>query len=136
MAVPLTKLTKKNVKFVWDESCQTAYQLLKEKLCSAPILAFPRPGLKYILDSDASDIGIGGDLSQVQEGRERVIAYASKKRNSSQQRYSVTRRELLAVITFMNQFRHFRLCQEFLLRTGHSSIRWIFEFKDPRGQVG
>ena len=135
VAAPLTKLTKKNVKFVWDESCQTAYELLKEKLCSAPILAFPRPGLKYILDTDASDIGIGGVLSQVQDGRERVIAYASKKLNSSQQRYSVTRRELLAVITFMNQFRHFLLGQEFLLRTDHSSIRWIFEFKDPRGQV-
>ena len=135
VAAPLTKLTKKNVKFVWDESCQTAYEQLKEKLCSAPILAFPRPGLKYILDTDASDIGIGGVLSQVQDGRERVIAYASKKLNSSQQRYSVTRRELLAVITFMNQFRHFLLGQEFLLRTDHSSIRWIFEFKDPRGQV-
>lgn len=135
VAAPLTKLTKKNVKFVWDESCQTAYELLKEKLCSAPILAFPRPGLKYILDTDASDIGIGGVLSQVQDGKERVIAYASKKLNSSQQRYSVTRRELLAVITFMNQFRHFLLGQEFLLRTDHSSIRWIFEFKDPRGQV-
>ena len=78
MAAPLTTLTKKNVKFVWDESCQTAYELLKEKLCSAPILAFPRPGLKYILDTDASDIGIVGVLSQVQDGRERVIAYASK----------------------------------------------------------
>ena len=66
VAAPLTTLTKKNVKFVWDESCQTAYELLKEKLCSAPILAFPRPGLKYILGTDASDTGIGV-LSQVQD---------------------------------------------------------------------
>ena len=64
-----------------------------------------------------------------------MIAYASKKLNAQQQRYSVTRRELLAVITFMNHFRHYLLGQKFLLRTDHGSIRWIFEFKDPRGQV-
>ena len=135
IASPLTNLTKKKVKFIWDDSCQKAYGLLKEKLCSVPILALPRPGLKYILDTDASDTGIGGVISQVQEGRERVIAYASKKLDPQQQRYSVTRRELLAVITFMNQFRHYLLGQKFLLRTDHGSLRWILEFKDPRGQV-
>ena len=135
IASPLTQLTKKNVKFIWDHSCQTAFEILKEKLCSAPILAFPKPGLQFILDTDASDVGIGSVLSQVQEGHERVIAYASKKLNAQQQRYSVTRRELLAVITFMNHFRHYLLGQKFLLRTDHGSIRWIFEFKDPRGQV-
>ena len=135
IASPLTNLTKKKVKFIWDDSCQKAYELLKEKLCSAPILALPKPGLKYILDTDASDTGIGGVISQVQEGRERVIAYASKKLDPQQQRYSVTRRELLAVITFMNQFRHYLLGQKFLLRTDHGSLRWIFEFKNPRGQV-
>ena len=59
--------------------------MLKEKLCSAPILALPQPGLKYILYTDASDTGIGAVLSQVQEGRERVIAYASKKLDPQQQ---------------------------------------------------
>ena len=108
IAQPLTQLTKKTVKFNWDQSCQAAFEILKEKLCSAHILACPKPGLKYILDTDASDVGIGAVLSQVQDGKERVIAYASKKLNAQQQRYSVTRRELLAVITFMNHFRHFR----------------------------
>ena len=135
VAAPLTKLTKKKVKFVWDESCQIAFEVLKDKLCSAPILAYPKQDLKYILDTDASDVGIGAVLSQVQEGKERVIAYASKKLNSQQQKYSVTRRELLAVITFMNQFRHYLLGRNFLLRTDHGSLRWIFEFKDPKGQI-
>lgn len=70
IASPLTQLTKKNVKFNWDQSCQAAFEILKEKLCSAPILAFPKPGLKYILDTDASDVGIGAVLSQVQDGKE------------------------------------------------------------------
>ena len=74
IASPLTNLTKKKVKIIWDDSCQEAYEMLKEKLCSAPILALPQPGLRYILDTDASDTGIGAVLSQIQEGRERVIA--------------------------------------------------------------
>ena len=135
IAAPLTRLMKKNVKFIWDESCQIAFETLKEKLCSSPIVAYTKPGLKYILDTDASDVGICAVLSQVQDGKERVIAYASKKLKAQQQRYSVTRCELLAVITFMNYFRHFLLGQKFLLRTDHGSLRWIFEFKDPRGQV-
>ena len=126
IASPLTNLTKKKVKFIWDESCQSVYEMLKEKLCTAPILAFPKPGSKYILDTDASDTGIGCVLSQVQEGKEKVIAYASKKLEPKQQQYSVTRREVLAVITFMNQFRHYLLGQKILLRTDHGSIRWIF----------
>ena len=135
IAAPFTRLTKRNVKYIWDESCQIAFETLKEKLCSSPILAYPKPCLKYILDTNASDVGIGAVLSQVQDGKERVIAYASKKLNAQQQRYSVTRRELLAVITFMNYFRHFLLGQKFLLRTDHGSLRWIFEFENPRGQV-
>ena len=59
IASPLTNLTKKKVKFIWDKSCQSAYEMLKEKFCTAPILAFPKPGSKYILDTDASDTGIG-----------------------------------------------------------------------------
>ena len=86
IASPLTQLIKKNVKFIWDHSCHTAFEILKEKLCSAPGLAFPKPEMQYILDKDASDVGIGSVLSQVQDGHERVIAYASKKLNAQQQR--------------------------------------------------
>ena len=122
IASPPNNLNKRKVKLIWDASCQSAYEMLKEKLCTAPILAFPKPGSKYILDTDASDTGISCVLSQVQEGKEKVIAYASKTLEPQQQQYSVTRRELLAVITFMNQFRHYLLGQTFLLRTDHDSI--------------
>jgi hypothetical protein len=65
-----------------------------------------------VLDTDASNVGMGGVLSQVQDNKEKVIAYGSKKLDK-QQRYSVTRRELLAVITFIHQFRHFLLSRKF-----------------------
>ena len=99
------------------------------------MLEYPCSDDTFILDTDASNIGIGGILLQVQDSKERVIAYASKKLDCRQQRYSVTRRELLAAVTFMHQFRHYFLGRWFILRTDHNSLRWLFEFKDPQVQL-
>ena len=122
IAAPLNNLTKKEVSFDWSEECQKAFEKLKQTLCEAPTLGYPKPQGRFILDTDASDVGIGATLSQIQEGKEKVIAYASKKLNKQQQRYSVTRRELLAVVTFVDQFRHYLLGREFTVRTDHSSL--------------
>jgi phospholipid-translocating ATPase len=108
---------------------------LKKALCEAPILAYPLPKGLFVLDTDASNVGIGGVLSQVQDNKEKVIAYGSKKLDKQQQRYSVTRRELLVVITFIHQFRHFLWGRNFLLRTDHGSLKWLFNFKDSQGQL-
>ena len=134
-ATPLTRLTRKDIPFDWCTRCQLAFEDLKNALCTAPVLAYPRDDCEYILDTDASDVGVGSVLSQIQEGKERVVAFASKKLNRTQQRYSVTRRELLAMVTFTHHFRHYLLGKKFLLRTDHGSLRWLFNFKDPRGQV-
>ena len=68
-------------------------------------------------------------------GYERGIAYSSKKLDKHQMKYNVTRRELLAVITFIHQFKHYLLGKQFLLRTDHGSLKWLFNFKDPQGQL-
>ena len=135
IASPITQLTKKNIDFHWSTECQQAFDKLKIVLCSTPILGYPQKEGIFIVDTDASNIGIGAVLSQVQMGEERVLCYASKKLDKSQQRYCVTRRELLAVVTFINQFRHYLLGKEFHLRTDHGSLRWLFSFKDPQGQM-
>ena len=135
IASPLSQLTKKDIPFIWTRECQEAMDFLKEALCSAPILAYPQPQGNYILDTDASNVGVGGVLSQIQEGQERVISYGSKKLDRAQQNYCVTRRELLAVVTFMTQFRHYLLGQKFTLRTDHGSLRWLCNFKNPGGQM-
>lgn len=80
-------------------------------MCEAPILAYPNSEGQYILDTDASNVGIGAVLSQIQAGEKKVFSYASKKLDCHQQRYRVTRRELLAVVTFINQFNHYLLGQ-------------------------
>ena len=76
-------------------------------MCEAPILSYPLSQGLYVLDTDASNVGIGVVLSQVQNTKEKVIAYGSKKLDTQQQRYSVTTRELVAIIVFIHQFRYF-----------------------------
>jgi hypothetical protein len=76
---------------------EAAFQSLKNALCTAPISAFPRPGEKFVVDTDAGNIGITELLSQVHRGQKRVTAYYSKRLNKAEINYCVTRRELLAI---------------------------------------
>ena len=76
LALPLIQLSKKNRKFIWIDKCDIAFQNLKQSLISAPILPYPTRNGRFVLD--ASNSGIGAFLSQIQNGEERVIAYASK----------------------------------------------------------
>ena len=133
---PLHRLTEKNHPFKWTMECQQAFDTIKKKLVSPPVLAFPDYTKKFILDTDASDTGIGAVLSQVQDdGSERVVAYASRLLSKAERRYSVTRRELLAVVVFVSHFRQYLLGQSFLLRTDHNSLAWLQNFRNPEGQL-
>src|SRR5206468_10859521 len=85
-------------------------------------------------DTDASNTAIGAVLSQVQEGEERVIAYASRTLSRPERNYCVTRRELLAIVYFAKQFRSYLLGREFLIRTDHSALRWQKLTPEPIGQ--
>ena len=74
-----------------------------------PALEYPRPDIPCILDTDASDVAVGGVLSQVIDGQERPIAFFSKVLNGAQKNYCPTRRELLAVVMALQLFRHYVL---------------------------
>ena len=134
-ARPLTRLTEKNVDFSWGPEEEAAWQLLKDELLKAPILAYPDPTKEFILDTDASGFGIGAVLSQIQEGKERVIAYGSKALTKEERRYCVTRKELLAIVHFVKQYRHYLYGNKFLIRTDHGALRYLMNFKDPQGQM-
>ena len=88
IAAPLHALTKKNAAFQWTVECQRAFDVLQDSLTKAPILALPRDEGAYILDTDASDHGIGAVLSQIQDGKERVISYASRLYSTAERRYA------------------------------------------------
>ena len=136
IARPLHKLTEKNAAFNWDKDCQSAFETLRNKLVSAPILAFPDLGRAFILDTDASDTGIGAVLSQVDDnGAEQVVAYASKSLSRAERNYCVTRKELLAVVYFIHNFRPYLLGRTFTLRMDHGSLTWLANFREPEGQL-
>ncbi|KAK3083233.1 hypothetical protein FSP39_017411 [Pinctada imbricata] len=135
IAKPLHRLTEKGREFVWDEECENAFQKLKQTLTTAPILAYPKEDGKFVIDTDASNEGMGAVLSQVQNGEERVLCYFSKCLSGVERRYCVTRRELLAVVCAVRQFHHYVYGRKFLIRTDHGSLRWLMNFKKPEGQI-
>ena len=110
---------------------QKAFELLKTKLVSAPILGYPEPHGEYILDTDASAYGVGGVLSQKQKGQERVIAYYSKTLTTPKKNYCVTRRELLAVVKSIKLFRPYLYRRHFRLKTDHASLGWLSRRTEP-----
>ena len=83
-----------------------------------------------------SNTGIGAVLSQLdEEGRERAIAFGSRVLSKPERQYCVTRRELLAVVTFTRHFRYFLLGRPFTLRTDNGLLTWLTNFKEPEGQM-
>ena len=80
IALPLTILTQKDAPFNWDEQCNKSFQDIKDHLTKAPLSRTHHrfPSDTFILDTDANNVGIGVVLSQLQDGEEQVIAYASK----------------------------------------------------------
>lgn len=135
IAKPLHSLTQKGNKFTWSEECQGAFEVLRDKLVKASMLAHPDFTKPFILDTDASDMAMGAVLSQVQDGDERVISYASRCSTKAECKYYVTRKELLAIVHFVKYFRHYLYGKPFLVRTDHSSLRWLMNKKDADGQL-
>jgi len=134
IAAPLHALTKKGAQFVWSAECQTAFDRLKDALISANVLALPNDEGQFILDCDASDRAIGAVLSQIQDGKERPICYASQLYDRHQENYNVTRKELLAMVTFTKKFRQYLLGRHFLVRTDHAALQWLRRTPEPIGQ--
>jgi phospholipid-translocating ATPase len=92
----------KDVPFVWTRDCMDSFYNLRQALICAQILAFPTETDEYILDTDASNYGIGGVLSQIQNEKEQVIAYCSRALRPSQRRYCTAKREMLAVVVMIS----------------------------------
>ena len=134
IASPLHALVGKGGSFTWSEEAQRSFDQLKSALTSPPILAMPMDSGGFILDTDAANGTIGAVLSQIQDGQERVIAYASRRLDRREMNYCVTRKELLAVVHFLRYFRQYLLGREFRIRTDHSALTWLKHTPEPVGQ--
>ena len=136
IARPLTELTKKDCPFQWTEDCEEAFNAIKKALTGPEVMGYPlSDGGCFYLDTDASGYGIGGVLSQMQSGRERVIAYASRGMSKAEKNYCITEKELLAVVYFMQYFRQYLLGRRFIVRTDHQALVWLLSLKEPNGKI-
>jgi hypothetical protein len=123
VAKSLHELTKKDKAFQWNQEREEAFQELKRRLCTAPVLAYPVPGKTFIVDTDASNDGIGGVLSQEINGQEKVIAYYSKVLSKPERNYCVTRKELLAIMESVKHFHKYLYGLASHIRTDHGALR-------------
>ncbi|GKA11087.1 putative reverse transcriptase domain-containing protein [Tanacetum coccineum] len=126
IAKPITKLTQKNVNFDWSEKAEAAFQLLKQKLCSAPILALPEGSENFVVYYNASRKGLGTVLMQ----REKVIAYASCQLKIHEKNYTTHDLELGVVVFALKMWRHYLYGTKCIVFTDQKSLQHILDQKD------
>ncbi|GJW21272.1 hypothetical protein Tco_0031894 [Tanacetum coccineum] len=123
---PLTKLTQKNKPYVWGDDEEEAFQTLKLKLCSAPILSLPEGSEDFVVYCDASLKGFGAVLMQ----REKVIAYASRQLRKNEENYTTHDLELGAVVFALRLWRHYLYGTKCTVYTDHKSLQYILDQKE------
>jgi len=141
IASPLNCLLEAGQSFDWTCDCEEAFLELRNVLTGDEVMALPNDTGLFVLDTDASGRGIGAVLSQIQycetAGKEieRPISFASKTMTKSQRNYCVTKKEMLAVVTFVQHFKQYLMGRKFVIRTDHSALRWVMSFKEPENQM-
>ncbi|GJV29420.1 reverse transcriptase domain-containing protein [Tanacetum coccineum] len=126
IAKPLTLLTQKNKAYVWGDKQEEAFQILKEKLCNAPVLALPDGPDDFVVYCDASKQGFGCVL--MQQGK--VIAYASRQLKIHENNYTTHDLELGAVVFALKIWRHYLYGTKSVIYTDHKSLQYIFDQKE------
>ncbi|CAG8567380.1 12055_t:CDS:1 [Ambispora gerdemannii] len=130
------KLLKKDQRYKWTKKHEEAFQKLKEKLIDAPVLLYPNFKNKFILATDASKLGLGAILSQLDPDRNgRHIAYASRELSPAEQNDAVHEMEYLAIIWAVKYFRQYLLEQRFDLITDHVGLKWLITKFNPTGRT-
>ena len=136
IAEPLHKLTRKSAAgYKWTDECGRAFLALQQRLVSPPILAYPQFAHKFTLATDASDSALGGILSQVINGQERVISYWSRQLNKAERNYSTVEREALAVVAAVKEFYPYLYGRPFTLYTDHNPLTSLHGLKDTGGRL-
>ena len=137
MAAPLTQLTTKEYQnnFKWTEECDKSFKKLKELLCSAPVLSYRNFKREFVLQTDASDVGVGAILSQYDDdGIEHVNAYASKALSPRERNYSTTEKEAFAIQFGTQHFRVYLVGRKFTILTDHNALTWLNQI-EPKGRI-
>lgn len=132
---PLTSLLKKDAVFQWSHEQEQSFNLLKNKLTSAPLLQYPDFNNPFLLTTDASNYAVGAILSQGEIGKDKPIAYASRTLNKAEGNYSTIEKELLAILFGVKTFRPYLYGRKFRIITDHRPLVWLFNVKDPGSRL-
>lgn len=136
---PLTNLLKKSANGsgpVWTRECTVAFETLKQKLVSAPILIPPCWTKSFHVYVDASNVAIGSILSQKDiKGFDHPIYYASRQLNAAERNYSVTEREALGMIYSVQKFRHYLLGYRFVFHVDHDALKYMVNKPQLSGRI-
>ena len=138
VAAPLTDLTKKEARnrVIWTTKCANAFQRLKDTLCSAPVLRRPDFKQPFILQTDASERGVGAVLSQHDDmGQEHPVAFFSRKLLPREERYSTIEKECLAIKLGVQAFKAYLLGRSFHVLTDHRALVWLNRLKDNNARL-
>lgn len=133
----MTDLLRKNCpKAVqWTTECKKAFHTLKSLLCSSPVLQAPNNNRPFILQTDASDHGIGAILSQVDDnGVEHAVSHYSRRLVSREERYAAIEK-CLAIKSGVQVFRHYLLRRPFVIQTDHHALQWLDRMKDNNNRL-
>ena len=138
MAIPLTELLKKGQpeKVNWNPECDDAFRHAKEALVQAPVLRLANPTEMFVLQTDASNQGLGAVLSQYSEdGYEHPVAFASRKLLPREVNYAVVEKECLAIVWALYQFHVYLYGQEFTIKTDHLPLSWLERMKNKNARL-
>ena len=126
IAHPLHRLTRKDIPFHWSSECQAAFETFKSRLISAPVLAHPDFSKDFVLKTDASYVGLGAVLSQLQDdGKFHPLSYASRALSPPEKNYPVTELETLAVVWAIGHYRAYLYGHNVTVYTDHSAVKAV-----------
>ena len=132
IAQPLHSLTCKEIPFHWGEDQGRAFEALKGRMTTAPVLAYPNFEMEFVMETDASVLGLGAVLSQVQADKKlHPIAYASRALNTAEKRYGITELETLAVVWGVSHFHHYLYGNSVTILTDHTAVKAVLESDNP-----
>ena len=135
IAKPLSNLLEKEAKFIFDDACLLAFNTLKERLTAAPIIVVPDWSQSFEIMCDASDYALGAVLGQRRDNMFRAIYYASRTLDNTQQKYTTTEKELLAVVFAIDKFRSYLLGSKIVVHTDHAALKYLFVKKDSKPRL-
>lgn len=126
IANPLNRLLRKDMEFIWDDECETAFTRLKQALNSTPVLVYPDMHKPFVINCDASSVGIGYVLAQEDEsGKEHPICYGGRSLNSCERSYPITELECLSLVEAVKEFNGYLANSFFTVYTDHLCLKFL-----------